>query len=66
VVRALGAFTPILVPDVDPAFRELAARYELRVFPTIVFAQPDGTQVETVTGVVSADDLRAAAERALR
>src|SRR5262245_43044101 len=50
VARIKANFTPILLDGDDPAYVSLGAKYGVRVFPTIVFADRNGTARDVVVG----------------
>jgi len=45
--------------------RDLAKRFKVRAYPTIVFVKPDGTQLDSIVGFRGPKDFIAAAEGAL-
>jgi thioredoxin-related protein len=50
VARIKANFTPILLDGDDPAYVSLGAKYGVQCFPTIVFADKNGTARDVVVG----------------
>ena len=47
-------FTPILLDGDDPATKALGAKYGLRGFPTVVFADTGGSELAKIVGADTA------------
>ncbi len=62
VAKVKATFTPILVDGDDPANAEFGAKYALRYYPSVVFADMDGKPVETLNPA-SPDAFKAAVAR---
>jgi thiol:disulfide interchange protein DsbD len=58
VVAAAGDFVTVMVDCTsnDPTIRALQQKYGVLGLPTVVFVQPDGTQVDRTFGFVSAEE----------